>query len=357
MIKNSDSNLDYALRAVQDVRLRNTEEFRQWIGMPGNKELFLDLMACREALMREKLERERRKKARIYVLATVSATAAVFILALLIPSLLPGAFRQTEEPVRFFASAETANHVILQMDGCGEQLLEDSVMDVKDWKHAVPATGDTVCFQTVVTPRGKDFLLVLADGTKVWLNAESTLRYPVAFKGRERRVELLGEACFEVTKDERHPFVVSAGGMDTRVLGTKFNVRSYTAEERHVTLVQGKVEVTDKAGNGPVVLQPGEDLSYTETGEVKISRVNTATYIAWTEGLFYFEDAPLEEIMRSLGRWYNVNIDFEQAELYGIRLNFWASRNAHLNEALELLNKLEKVRADYQDGTVTIKHI
>ena len=73
--------------------------------------------------------------------------------------------------------------------------------------------------------------------------------------------------------------------------------------------------------------------------------------------MFYFEDAPLEEIMRSLGRWYNVNIDFEQAELYGIRLNFWASRNAHLNEALELLNKLEKVRADYQDGIVTIKHI
>ena len=235
-----------------------------------------------------------------------------------------------------------------------QQLLEDSVMDIKEWKTLTP---DTTCCQTLTTPRGKSFLLVLSDGTKVWINAESSLRYPVAFNGKERRVELKGEACFEVAKDEECPFIVSADGMDTHVLGTKFNVRSYTTEDRHVTLVQGKVQVTNTNSLTSVVLQPGQDLTYTETGEEKISRVNIATYTAWTEGMFYFEDSSLEEIMSSLGRWYNVNVDFEQVELYNIRLNFWTNRNAHLDEAVELLNKLEKVRVEYQDGTITIKHI
>ena len=222
------------------------------------------------------------------------------------------------------------------MDGRSEQqLLTDSVMDVKDWKTV---SADTVCCQTLTTPRGKDFLLVLADGTKVWLNAESRLRYPVAFNGKERRVELEGEACFEVAKDAEHPFIVCANGMNTMVLGTKFNVRSYSVEDRHVTLVNGKVQVTNTVNNKSVTLRPGQDLTYTETGEEKVSEVNIATYTAWTEGMFYFEDVPLEEIMGALGRWYNVNIDFERRELYHIRLNFWANKNTHLDEALELTN-------------------
>ena len=199
--------------------------------------------------------------------------------------------------------------------------------------------------------------IITADGTKVWLNAESRLRYPVAFNGKERRVELEGEACFEVAKDAEHPFIVCANGMNTMVLGTKFNVRSYSVEDRHVTLVNGKVQVTNTVNNKSVTLRPGQDLTYTETGEEKVSEVNIATYTAWTEGMFYFEDVPLEEIMGALGRWYNVNIDFERCELYHIRLNFWANKNTHLDEALELLNKLEKVQVDYQDGTITIKQI
>ena len=212
-------------------------------------------------------------------------------------------------------------------------------------------------YAEVVTATGSVIRYELPDHSVVWLNAGSTLRYPTTFKKDNRLVELKGEACFEVAKDEKCPFIVSADGMDTHVLGTKFNVRSYTTEDRHVTLVQGKVQVTNTNSLSSVVLQPGQDLTYTETGEEKISNVNIATYTAWTEGMFYFEDASLEEIMGYLGRWYNVNIDFERVELYDIRLNFWANRNAHPEEAVELLNKLEKVRVDYQDGTITIKHI
>ena len=331
MMENPDQNSDYALRAIQEPRLRETEEFNQWISVPENKELFLDLMACKEAVMRESLDRRRKAKMKTRIWVAASAVAAVLVLAFLIPSLLPSFFIKKEEPVRFFVATVSGEHVMLQMDGHHEQqLLEDSVMDIKEWKTLTP---DTTCCQTLTTPRGKSFLLVLSDGTKVWINAESSLRYPVAFNGKERRVELKGEACFEVAKDEKCPFIVSADGMDTQV------------------------QVTNTNSLSSVVLQPGQDLTYTETGEEKISRVNIATYTAWTEGMFYFEDSSLEEIMSSLGRWYNVNVDFERVELYNIRLNFWANRNAHLDEAVELLNKLEKVRVEYQDGTITIKHI
>lgn len=347
MTENTDQNLDYALRAIQDIHVRESEEFILWLSVPENKELFMELMACREALMRE-------KKSRMRMLVGISAAAAILVLVFLIPSLLPEVPRQAE-PVRFFAANGNAGHVILQTDGQGEQLLEESVMDVKEWKTLPLA--DTVCCQTLTTPRGKDFLLVLADGTKVWLNAESSLRYPVAFDGKQRRVELKGEACFEVAKNAACPFIVCADGMDTRVLGTKFNVRSYTSSDRHVTLVNGKVQVTNTANQSSVLLQPGQDLTYTPTGEEKISNVNIATYTAWTEGMFYFEDTKLKDIMSAMGRWYNVNIDFAQAELYNIRLNFWANRNAGLDEALALLNKLYKVRAEYQDGTIIIKHV
>lgn len=353
-MESSDQNLDYALRAIQHPQLREAEEFHQWINIPENKALFLDLMACKEALMRENLERKRRARSRMYIGAATFAAASVLVLIFLIPSLLPVTSRQMEQPIRFFAATTSEEHVMLQTDGHSKQLLEDSVMNLKEGKVVVP---DMTCCQTLTTPRGKSFLLVLSDGTKVWMNAESSLRYPVAFNGKERRVELKGEACFEVAKNEKCPFIVSADGMDTRVLGTKFNVRSYKTEDRHVTLVQGKVQVTNMTSHKSVMLQPGQDLTYTETGEENISHVNIATYTAWTEGMFYFEDAPLMEIMSSLGRWYNVNIDFEQAELYDLRLNFWANRNAHLEEALELLNKLEKVRVDYQDETIMIKHI
>ena len=357
MIGNSDQNLDYALRAIQDPQLRETDEFLQWISVPENKELFWELMACKEAMIREKLDRRHRSRAKMRIWTAASVAAAIFVLAFLIPSFLSSPSSQKQQPIRFFAANNCGDHVILQIDGHDQQLLKDSVMDIKDWQvKALPAT-DTVAYLNLTTPRGKDFLLVLADGTKVWINAESTLRYPVAFRGKERRVELKGEACFEVAKDEEHPFIVRADGMDTRVLGTKFNVRSYKTEDRHVTLVQGKVQVTNMNSYKSVMLQPGQDLTYTETGEEKISNVNIATYTAWTEGMFYFDDAPLEEIMSFLGRWYNVNIDFEQQELYNIRLNFCANRNTHLEEALELLNKLQKVHIDYQNETITIKHI
>lgn len=348
-----DKNLEYALHIIHNPQLKETEEFYKWIQKKPNRELFSDLMAYKEALMREKAERKHRVRTRIYIGAATLTAAAVLLLVFLSPLFITS--NRMEEPTRFFAAIASEGHITLRTDGLGDRILEDSVMNLK--KEGMPVS-DTVRHQTLTIPRGKSFQLILPDGTKVWLNSESSLRYPTAFNDGERRVALKGEAYFEVAKDTKHPFIVSAADVDTEVLGTKFNVRSYKAEELHVTLVQGKVQVTNTNSHRSAILHPGQDLTYGENGEERISTVkNMASYTAWTEGMFYFEDAPLEEIMSSLGRWYNVNIDFEQAESRSIKLNFWADRNARPEEAVTLLNKLGKVHIDYQDETITIKQI
>ena len=135
MIDHSDKKLDYALRAIQHPQLRETDEFLQWIGIPENKELCLELMACKEAVIRENLQRKRKYRKKMRILAIASSAAAVLILAFLIPSLLPSTSLPAEQPIRFFAANNNDEHVVLQMDGRSEQqLLTDSVMDVKDWK-------------------------------------------------------------------------------------------------------------------------------------------------------------------------------------------------------------------------------
>ncbi|WP_293670742.1 FecR domain-containing protein [uncultured Parabacteroides sp.] len=313
MIGNSDQNLDYALRAIQDPQLRETDEFLQWISVPENKELFWELMACKEAMIREKLDRRHRSRAKMRIWTAASVAAAIFVLAFLIPSFLSSPSSQKQQPIRFFAANNCGDHVILQIDGHDQQLLKDSVMDIKDWQvKALPAT-DTVAYLNLTTPRGKDFLLVLADGTKVWINAESTLRYPVAFRGKERRVELKGEACFEVAKDEEHPFIVRADGMDTRVLGTKFNVKAYKDDQTiDVSLVSGKVNVRlddEMEHKGEVELHPNRMLRYNkETDRVEMKEIEGRDAYDWTNGTLRFEEKTFAEIAKDLERKYDLHI-------------------------------------------------
>ena len=208
---------------------------------------------------------------------------------------------------------------------------------------------------TLNIPRGMNKQLTLADGTQVWLNAESSLQYPETFEGKEQRVVYLkGEAYFEVAKDSLHPFLVKTDALETRVLGTAFNVRAYSPDDTQVTLVEGSVKVSDKHHH-ELQLQPGEHATVRKGSALKSAQVEEASaYRSWADGQFYFDDVELVEIMRELGRWYNVDILFTNCEIMDDRLHFQAERNGTLADALELLNSMQKVKARIENGQVIV---
>ncbi|WP_455668958.1 FecR family protein [Phocaeicola sp.] len=204
-------------------------------------------------------------------------------------------------------------------------------------------------------PRGMNKKLELPDGTQVWLNAESQLEYPETFEGQERRaVRLKGEAYFEVAKDATHPFIVETDLLETQVLGTAFNVRAYSPEDAHVTLVEGSVKVSDARHKKEILMKPGQNATLQQTGNFTINEVEAKAYNSWAEGQFYFDNTELVEIMRELGRWYNINIIFTSKEAMHYRLHFQSDRSEPLSQVLDLLNSMQKVNATLKNDKVIV---
>jgi len=217
--------------------------------------------------------------------------------------------------------------------------------------------GQGIKYNTLNVPRGGEFFLQLSDGTKVWLNSETILRYPVQFTGDERKVELSGEAFFQVTKNEKVPFLVESGEQTVRVLGTEFNISSYKENPIiYTTLVRGSVEVylKNKPGNGKT-LAPNEQSS-TNTVEAQISKrkVDPYQFIAWKEGRFVFEDQNLGEIMKTLSKWYNVDVVFAREDLKNIRFTGNLPRYSNFDEILTKIGKTNEVKFRIENKMITI---
>ncbi|MEI6946439.1 FecR family protein [Paraflavisolibacter sp. H34] len=173
-----------------------------------------------------------------------------------------------------------------------------------------------VLFNTITTPRGGQYQVELPDGSLVWLNAASSLRFPTAFAGRERRVEITGEAYFEITKNAALPFVLAVGGSEVQVLGTHFNVMAYSEEATlKTTLLEGSVKFV--SGGHTSLLRPGQQAQRTKAGDVNVvSGVNLEEVMAWKNGLFHFEKADIEAVMRQLARWYDVDVEFKNKKAF-----------------------------------------
>ena len=199
-------------------------------------------------------------------------------------------------------------------------------------------------------PRGQDYHLTLADGTQVWLNAESRLEFPDRFNGNTREVRLQGEAYFEVKKDAKRPFIVHTDYLTTRVLGTSFDVRAYSRKDASVTLVSGRVQV--KTGDLAQVLSPGEQASL-KGSQLAVKAVDTYPITQWKEGFFYFDNQSLFFIMQELARWYGVNVSFDDTSKMQVRLHFVVERSKSLREAIANLNALGVVHAEV-DGNMVI---
>ncbi|WP_316814548.1 FecR family protein [Pedobacter nyackensis] len=191
------------------------------------------------------------------------------------------------------------------------------------------------------TPKGGQYSLVLSDGTKVWLNAGSTLRFPGKFEGKLRKVELMGEAYFEVRPNAAKPFKVYSKGQEISVLGTVFNINAYGDEiGTKTTLVQGKVMVTATDLNGGLnknaVLLPGQESTLTKSEDIIIRKADVATAISWKSGVFKFYETELHIVMNQLSRWYDLDVEYQgsipETYAYGE-----ISRNSKLGDVLDIL--------------------
>lgn len=210
------------------------------------------------------------------------------------------------------------------------------------------------CYNTLRVPRGGEYSITLSDGSIVYLNSESELRYPVKFVGEDRRVYLSGEAYFDVSKDKEHPFSVDVNGSVVKVLGTSFNVRAYADEnEILTTLVQGSVRFS--AGKESVVLKPGEQAVLNKSGRVVIKEVDTYLYTAWKNGVFAFEKQRLEEIMNVVARWYDVNIFWENASQKEVTFTGKMKRYDDFSKVVEMLEMTGNTEFVVKENNIFIR--
>ena len=205
---------------------------------------------------------------------------------------------------------------------------------------------------TMQIPRGGEFSMKLSDGTMVYLNAETNLRYPVQFHGAERRVVLSGEAFFDVAKSDK-PFIVELAGCEVKVLGTRFNVQAYEDGGCfETTLEQGSVEINAKEKT--LLLEPGEQAVLTNTGELSKQKVDVRRYTAWKDGIFIFEDERLEDVMNTVARWYNIQLFYQNPNVKDIRINGTINRYKDCTILLEKLEKLDIVRFIIKGNSITV---
>ena len=205
-----------------------------------------------------------------------------------------------------------------------------------------------VSYNELTTPPGGEFKIILNDGTMVLLNAGSTIKYPVRFTEGWRKVELSGEAYFEVAKDAAHPFIVETGQAQVEVLGTHFNINAYSEQEQTlVTLAEGSVNLNHRE-----VLKPGEQAVVNSSGEIKTALVDLEPVLAWTKDEFLFRQTPISTVLDQLSHWYDAKIVYQDH----ITEHFNASipRNVPVSKVLHLLESTGSVRFKIEDKTITV---
>jgi transmembrane sensor len=232
-------------------------------------------------------------------------------------------------------------HVLYQIEGT-------------DLKIEQPDFSKAVVMNTLTTPRGGQYEVVLPDGTRVWLNSATSLTYPVMFRGKERRVELTGEAYFEVAKDAASPFFVKTSNQTVEVLGTHFNINSYGDEKSvKTTLLEGSVKVTGNESRQVVKLSPPQQ-AVNISGDLKIvDNADIEEALAWKNGKFLFRNTDLQTVMRQLSRWYDVDIEY-QGVIASKHYRGRISRNVPVSQVFEIL-KTSGVNFIINGRTIIVK--
>jgi ferric-dicitrate binding protein FerR (iron transport regulator) len=213
---------------------------------------------------------------------------------------------------------------------------------------------------TLIVPRGGEFNLVLSDGSRVFVNSMSKLEFPVSFTGNKREITLEGEAYFEVAKDKSRPFIVKIKGVQVEVLGTSFNIKAYPEDHQSfTTLVEGKVKLSSgNQSSNDYFLEPNQQAVYDPSNQgMVISKVDAGKFVEWTKGRYYFSDQSLEEIMKTLSRWYDFNYKFENQTIKNIRFEGGLNKYGSIYPILDIINETGKVKVTVKDKDVMFSKI
>lgn len=217
-------------------------------------------------------------------------------------------------------------------------------------EDSVASDSQRLQYNRIIVPRGGEYQMILADGTKVWLNSDTKLEFPVSFQGQERKVRLEGEAYFEVKRNENMPFRVEVKDMMVEVLGTSFNIHAYD-EDVQTTLIEGSVQVN--LDDRSYRLHPGEQAGRVN-GKVCVEKVDIYEYIAWKEGKFVFCDKRLEDVLEILGRWYDLEIFYQNSKVRDLHFTGNIPRHAAIDNVLKLLERTRLVHFSVRGRTVIV---
>ncbi len=355
-----------------------TEKERQflegWLAEPGNRKRYQEWKRLEAAVYAngkskevdvyaawERLRKDIARKR--YILRTLPWAAAIALLIGCGALFLLQRGQQPTAPVAQQIQEDLTGKIVLTLSDGRQVALSDSLGSLQEQNGTTIENGNqslvynptdstiAMVYNTIRIPRGAEYKLVLADGSQVWLNAESSITYPVAFQGETREVRLQGEAYFEIAKNKNQPFIVHTTQFDVQVTGTQFNVRAYPGEIESATLAEGGIQL--EKGGKTYSLKPGQQ-AYLEEEEVQVRKVNLESAIAWRYNAFSFEETPLEEIMNELARWYNIHVFYLNPKVKELHFTAWFRRNCTLQEVIDILEKTGKINIELKGKTITV---
>jgi len=290
---------------------------------------------------------------RIRIVRWVAVVAAVWVLALGVTLWMTFGKKENVAPLPVAskiipagekkATLTLADGTEVHVEEITAQVLQEKGMNIEYRNgeivyHKSEEKTTEVVYNKLEVPRGGECMIKLDDGTKVWVNAETKLKYPVAFVGDRREVVLEGEAFFDVAKNEK-PFIVKTSFGDVRVLGTAFGISAYASEpESYTTLVRGKVSV-EREGIKPVVILPGEQVVTFKDGKMIKQEVDVEEFVGWKDGIYVFKEKSLGEIMKTLERWYNISVDFQDKSLVDLPFTGNLKRYDDINVFFDALTR------------------
>ena len=378
-----DDDIEFANRLLTRREELNDEEVTAWLKEKNHVELLDEIAAIRQKLSgqsygengeEEFLHLEKSiydQKSRRMTLRWSIAASIILLVGLFVGRTINGVrdMHEEQELAKNVMQPGTSKAILMMADGKEVVLEQGQNLNILLNERVRVATSNrgivyeehgkgvvTEEYNKLATPIGGEYSLVLSDGTKVFLNADSELKYPVEFSDGKRIVDLKGEAYFEVHKDSLRPFVVRVNGAEVTVLGTSFNVNTYGDDGQiYTTLVNGAVRVSSVKNGQAEVLKPGmQSVMDVQSGQLTVREVDVEPYVAWREGRFVFRAMTLDLIMRQLQRWYDFEVFYQNPELKDYEFRGVIKRDMDLDKVLSVIKVTTNVDFEVKGKVITI---